>query len=173
MIKSIRNLIIVALIAFLVNSFLGDPSPMAEQAFDSFFTLILLAFIWYNLRHRFQEKIDKHAQSSAPKASNAGESVSPPPPDEPPVQKVVLPATIGGLSVIYHQSPWSVVERGQVLGKFRNSLISAWIRTSDKRIADYVGIHSLPYPEQCSCIEIPEKAELILPPGMVYTIRSS
>lgn len=178
MIKPIRTLILVAFIAFLVNGFLDDPSPHAENAFDSFFTLLLLAAIWFNLRQRSQGKVGQpprqERSSTTPPTEQAQAEQSPAmPPVPPPAAKVDLPTTIGGMSVIYHQSPWSVVERGKALGKFRNTLISSWIRTSDKRLADYAGVHSLAYPEQCPCIEIPEKSELILPPGMIYTIRSS
>ncbi|MBF0422664.1 MAG: hypothetical protein HQL73_06705 [Magnetococcales bacterium] len=76
------------------------------------------------------------------------------------------------LEVIHHTADWSVVARGDTVGMFRNAPISAWIRTSDEREADYCGITNLPLPEQYSCIEIPATSELILPPGLVYHIRS-
>ena len=178
MIKSIRTLILVALIAFfLVDGFLEKPSLQAGQAFDSIFTLILLVAIWFSLRRRSQGKVGRPGEEGTSHPSRTvgrqGERVPRPSSAATPSPNEALPSTLGGLNVVYHHPPWSVVERGHVLGKFRDTLIPSWILTSDKRLADYTGVQTFSYPEQCPCIEIPEKSELILPPGMVYTIRSS
>ncbi|MBF0437414.1 MAG: hypothetical protein HQL77_18905 [Magnetococcales bacterium] len=76
--------------------------------------------------------------------------------------------------VIYHdhESAWKVVAKGRSLGMFKNAPIPAWIRTSDQREADYCGISNVPLPEKCSCVEIPERSEFIVPPGLVYLIRT-
>lgn len=151
-------------------------SSQGENSFDSVVTLILLAAIWFNLSRRSKDKavgrkdttplplgrVDVPDISMANKTPAASDVVSPD----------LLPK-IGEMRVIYHLPPWSVVERGQALGRLGNAIISSWIRTSDKRVADYVGIQELSYPEHCFCIEIPEKSELIISPGMVYTIRPS
>ncbi|MBF0414299.1 MAG: hypothetical protein HQL78_11415 [Magnetococcales bacterium] len=76
------------------------------------------------------------------------------------------------VQVIYHESAWKVVAKGRSLGMFKNAPIPAWIRTSDQREADYCGISNVPLPEKCSCVEIPERSELIVPPGLVYLIRT-
>lgn len=73
---------------------------------------------------------------------------------------------------ILHALPWKVVERGRTLGLFQNTPIPEWIRTSDHRQADYSGVSSIHPPEKCVCVEIPERSELILPPGLVYIVRS-
>lgn len=74
--------------------------------------------------------------------------------------------------VIYHESAWKVVAKGRSLGVFKNAPIPAWIRTSDQREADYCGVSNVPLPEKCTCVEIPERSELIVPPGLVYIIRT-
>lgn len=176
MIRSIRTLILIALLAFLFSALLEETSPQDERLFDSFFTLLLLGVLWFNLRHRLQRKQDQPgAPSPTPsnKVEGTGARANTPSPVAPPRKEVALPSTLHGLPLIYHQPPWTVVERGQVLGRFRNARIPSWIRTSDKRTADYVGVQTLTYPDHCPCIEIPERSELILPPGMVYTIRPS
>ncbi|MBF0108534.1 MAG: hypothetical protein HQL76_05110 [Magnetococcales bacterium] len=76
------------------------------------------------------------------------------------------------LRVIHHEATWGVVARGRCLGMFKNAPIHEWIRTSDQREADYSGVSNAPLPEECTCIEIPERSELIVPPGLIYTIRS-
>lgn len=80
--------------------------------------------------------------------------------------------TSRSLQVIHHESSWKVVARGRSLGVFKSAPIPAWIRTSDRREADYCGVSNAPLPEKCTCIEIPERSELIVPPGLIYTIRS-
>lgn len=76
------------------------------------------------------------------------------------------------LRVIHHEPTWTVVAKGRSLGVFKKTPIPAWIRTSDKREADYCGVSNAPLPEKCTCIEIPERSELIVPPGLIYIIRS-
>ena len=76
------------------------------------------------------------------------------------------------IKTIHHKSPWAIVERGETIGRFRNTPIPAWILTSDDRTADYDGIADDPSLDGTVCIEIPERSELILPPGLVYTLRS-
>ncbi|MEO5347882.1 MAG: hypothetical protein H7834_16110 [Magnetococcus sp. YQC-9] len=74
--------------------------------------------------------------------------------------------------IILHKLPWAVVEQGKPVGKFRHVSIPAWIRTTDNRLADYAGIALTPPPEGCVCLEIPDQAELILPPGLIYALRT-
>ncbi|MBF0445745.1 MAG: hypothetical protein HQL68_09145, partial [Magnetococcales bacterium] len=76
------------------------------------------------------------------------------------------------IKIIHHKSPWAIVERGATIGRFRNTPIPAWIRTSDDRAADYHGITEDPTMDGTVCIEIPESSELILSPGLVYLLRS-
>lgn len=74
--------------------------------------------------------------------------------------------------IILHKLPWTIVEQGKPVGQFRHVPIPAWIRTPDNRFADYAGIALTPPPEGCVCLEIPDQAELILPPGLIYAIRT-
>ncbi|MBF0417622.1 MAG: hypothetical protein HQL86_05165 [Magnetococcales bacterium] len=74
--------------------------------------------------------------------------------------------------IILHKLPWAVVEHGKPVGQFRHMPIPAWIRTTDNRLADYAGIALTPPPEGCVCLEVPDQAELILPPGLIYAIRT-
>lgn len=150
--KSIRLLILVAFLAFLMGGGVERYSPQGESSFDSLLTLILLAAIGFNLSRRSKDKAVARKE---------------------PTTRLEPPPMIGGMRVIYHIPPWAVIERGEALGKLGNAIISSWIRTSDKRVADYVGIQQFSYPDHCFCIEIPEKSELIVSPGMVYTIRPS
>lgn len=174
MIKSIRILILAAFIAFLANGFLENHLPQEDHMLDSFFTLLLLAVIWFNLRHHSQgDERRSDTKEASPQVSPRPFPHASPATEQNPQKKTTLPPTIGGLSVIYHQPPWCIVERGDILGTLNNARISSWIRTSDKRLADYSGVQSLSYLEQCACIEIPERSELIVFPGMVYTIRPS
>jgi hypothetical protein len=88
-----------------------------------------------------------------------------------------LPGLLGSLRVetikiIYHKAPWSIVERGDTIGRFRNTPIPAWVRTSDNREADYHGITDDPAMDGSVCIEMPDRSELILSPGLVYLLRS-
>ncbi|MBF0380365.1 MAG: hypothetical protein HQL69_05060 [Magnetococcales bacterium] len=88
-----------------------------------------------------------------------------------------IPGLLGSLRVetikiIHHKAPWSIVERGATIGRFRNTPIPAWIRTSDDREADYHGITDDLAMDGTVCIEIPESSELILSPGLVYLLRS-
>ena len=88
-----------------------------------------------------------------------------------------VPNILGALrreavTVIHHKSPWSIIERGDTVGRFRNAPIPAWILTSDNRTADYNGIADSPAADETVCVEIPERSELILPPGLVYLLRS-
>ncbi|HIJ83190.1 MAG TPA: hypothetical protein HPQ00_03195 [Magnetococcales bacterium] len=76
------------------------------------------------------------------------------------------------VQVIHHEATWAVIAKGRSLGVFKKAPIPAWIRTSDQREADYCGISNVPLPEECTCIEIPERAELIVPPGLIYIVRS-
>ncbi|MBF0195139.1 MAG: hypothetical protein HQL71_11320 [Magnetococcales bacterium] len=88
-----------------------------------------------------------------------------------------IPGLLGSLRVetikiIHHKAPWAIVERGATIGRFRNTPIPAWIRTSDNRSADYHGITEDPTMDGTVCIEIPESSELILSPGLVFLLRS-
>ncbi|MBF0263243.1 MAG: hypothetical protein HQL97_15545 [Magnetococcales bacterium] len=74
--------------------------------------------------------------------------------------------------IILHKPPWAIVDQGKPVGQFRHVPIPAWIRTPDNRFADYSGIALTPPPEGCVCLEIPDQAELILPPGLIYAIRA-
>ncbi|MBF0448491.1 MAG: hypothetical protein HQL67_09845 [Magnetococcales bacterium] len=76
------------------------------------------------------------------------------------------------VTLLYHKAPWAITERGETVGRFRNTPIPAWIATSDKRHADYNGITDDPVMNGSVCIEVPERSELILPPGLVYRLRS-
>jgi hypothetical protein len=88
-----------------------------------------------------------------------------------------IPNLLGSLrgeatKIIHHKAPWAIVERGATVGRFRNAPIPAWILTSDNRKADYNGITDDPSLDGAVCTEIPERSELILPPGLVYLLRS-
>ncbi len=88
-----------------------------------------------------------------------------------------VPNILGSLrreatSIVFHKPPWAIVERGETIGRFRNTPIPAWIRTSDNRQADYHGITADPLLDGTVCTEIPERSELILPPGLVFLLRT-
>ncbi|MBF0357720.1 MAG: hypothetical protein HQL70_03870 [Magnetococcales bacterium] len=76
------------------------------------------------------------------------------------------------IKIIHHKAPWAITERGETIGRFRNTPIPAWVRTSDNREADYHGITDDPAMDGSVCIEIPDRSELILSPGLVYLLRS-
>ncbi|MBF0158728.1 MAG: hypothetical protein HQL58_04330 [Magnetococcales bacterium] len=73
--------------------------------------------------------------------------------------------------LVYHASPWQPSAQGESLGLFRNQIIPAWIRLPDGRQADYAGIFGTSLPEECYGIEFPQRGEVVIRPGIVYTLR--
>lgn len=74
--------------------------------------------------------------------------------------------------IIQHEPPWQVVDQGSSLGTFYNHPIPAWIKTSDGRQAYYSGITADLSPDRTACLEFPRRGELIIPPGLVYSLAS-
>jgi hypothetical protein len=122
-----------------------------------------------------QKKISQHLAEQSPADESASDQSAQNLPDQ--TAKDHIPNILGSLrgeaiKIIYHKSPWAIIERGATIGRFQNAPIPAWIRTSDNRAADYNGIAEDPSLDGTVCIEIPERSELILPPGLVYILRS-
>ncbi len=165
----IKILTIAAVIAFLISGFLGESNSPAS-ILDTLFTFAVLGYIWYAMRRTIGSQKEKKPENPTQSRST---------PDQPREHPRTAPEPLwekrpkGPTGVIHHKSPWSVVEKGDTVGNFRNAPIPAWIRTSDNRRADYSGITNTIPPEESVCVEIPERKELILPPGLIYAIRSS
>ncbi|MBF0145165.1 MAG: hypothetical protein HQL84_03680 [Magnetococcales bacterium] len=154
---NLGKIVLILMATMALGSFLFDSGRVDEVA-PALYTLILLVLaglVLFFLRNFLTGDEDKtHNESDEVLNRNANRGSSRP------------------LRVIHHESTWAVVARGRSLGMFKNAPIHEWIRTSDQREADYSGISNAPLPEQCTCIEIPDRAELIVPPGLIYTIRS-
>ncbi|MBF0165578.1 MAG: hypothetical protein HQM01_13940 [Magnetococcales bacterium] len=173
----LRLLLLAALAVFLVNGLLSQHESDTISS-DTLFTLAFLGYIWHVLRR------NKGATPPGqnPSAMEQTEATTSPPPS--PATPAPAPASVPTRiflatqslrpsgRIIQHKLPWSVVEQGKPVGQFRHAPIPAWIRTSDNRHAEYVGIALAPPPDGCVCLEIPDQSELILPPGLIYAIRS-
>lgn len=146
--NKIKILILTAFAAFAVNALLGE-GENGLLTLDTLLTLIFLGYIGYALRRVSQSDSRK---KGAP-ATKTGATRAP--------------------QVIHHKPPWSVVARGRTVGRYQNTPIPAWIKTSDDRKAVYAGLALAAPPEECACVEIPERSELILPPGLLYAIQTS
>ncbi len=166
----IKILTIAAVIAFIISGFLGEGSSPASTL-DTLLTFGFLGYIWYAMRRA----IGSQSQEKKPKQPPTQEQEqSAQPPEMREAKKAPRERRPkGDPQIIHHKSPWSVVETGDTVGNFRNAPIPAWIRTSDNRQADYSGITNDVPPEESVCLEIPERKELILPPGLIYAIRPS
>ncbi|MBF0455051.1 MAG: hypothetical protein HQL72_09605 [Magnetococcales bacterium] len=126
----------------------------------------------FRIREMMQEKERAEGEESQPLSDQPGTN-------QPKAESMndAIPNLLGSLrpdnhTIIRHKSPWAIIERGATVGRFRNAPIPAWIVTSDNRKADYNGITDDPSLEGVVCIEVPERSELILPPGLVYLLRS-
>lgn len=156
----------------MLVSGLLDHEESESFSMDTLFTLAFMGYIWYMLR-RSKGKSESAPPPTSPLGTNQNQAT---------VQAKPVPTTVYTLSyhlksntanrIIQHKSPWTIVEQGKPVGFFRHTPIPAWIRTSDNRQADYAGIALNPPPEECVCLELPDQAELILPPGLIYAIRS-
>ncbi|NGZ07338.1 MAG: hypothetical protein G8237_13395 [Magnetococcales bacterium] len=181
--NTLRILILTALAVFLVGGFLTQHESDTSTS-DMLFTLLVVGYLWY-VMHR--KKQDTPPDPSAQPAPNPPQTqpTQPTLESEPAAPLLITPATAPlprmffasrmmrpTGRIIQHKLPWSVVEQGKSVGQFRHVPIPAWIRTSDNRHADYAGIAQTALPDGCVCLELPEQAELILPPGLVYAIRS-
>lgn len=181
-----KTLLLATLAAFVVSALL-DQFGSSTISSDALFTMLVMGYILYLLRRKADIGTPPSTRSPAeedpahatpPDGDDTADSAprtpqptpwSPPRSPSPPVTS--KPAMATG-RIIRHQLPWAVVESGQPVGQFRHVPIPAWIRTSDNRRAEYAGIALNPPPEGCVCLEIPDQAELILPPGLIYAIRS-
>jgi hypothetical protein len=164
---------------FLIGGFLNKHESDSISS-DTLFTLLFFGYIWHVLS-RSRRATPPAKQPAEPESSPPREEQTPSPatiplPQTPasPPRMIFSPLMLrpAGGRIILHKQPWSVVEQGQPVGQFRHVPIPAWIRTSDNRHADYAGVAQTPPPEGCVCLEIPDQSELILPPGLVYAIRS-
>ncbi|MEO5376328.1 MAG: hypothetical protein H7832_00870 [Magnetococcus sp. DMHC-6] len=163
----IRIFILTLLISLLASSFLENMDGLGLSLSDIIATLALLGVILY-----FRKK--NIAKQQKPFFTNSQQTPSPmePKPNENTVNIPSMSSKKETDRVIHHPPAWSVIERGDPVGRFRNTAIYNWIRTSDLRSAEYSGIVTIDIPENCPCVEIPSRGELILPPGLVYAIRS-
>lgn len=171
----IRILIFAAVIAFVISGFLGEHGSSPASTLDSLLTLGFLAYIWHAMRRATGSppKDEERRQTPAPPSGEPDADRPEPAPQTEEAAPWNRQPEQTPPRIIHHKTPWSVVEKGETVGSFRNSPIHAWIRTSDNRQADYSGITPNPPPAESVCLEIPERRELILPPGLVYAIRSS
>ncbi|MBF0191907.1 MAG: hypothetical protein HQL99_12330 [Magnetococcales bacterium] len=171
--NNLRILLLAALAVFVVGEFLS-PRESDNVSSDTLFTLAFLAYIWHVLsRNRGSTPPARNPSTPEPNESTPSAPSPAPTPIPTPPKSIFSPMMLRSASgrVIQHKLPWSVVDQGHPVGQFRHTPIPAWIRTSDNRHADYTGIALTPPPDGCVCLEIPDQAELILPPGLVYTIR--
>ncbi|MBF0439948.1 MAG: hypothetical protein HQL93_12635 [Magnetococcales bacterium] len=167
----IRTLILALLTVLLVNVFLNetDSSPISM---DTLVTLGFIAFIWYRLnKSKGNNKNTTPPPPSDKPEINQNPEPMAPTPTHPKPYRVQNASPFSG-RIIHHKSPWAIVAQGKSVGQFRKVPIPEWIRTSDNRMADYSGIAMTQFPQECVCLEVPEQTELILPPGLIYTIRS-
>ncbi|MBF0294171.1 MAG: hypothetical protein HQL96_03205 [Magnetococcales bacterium] len=166
----IKILLLVLLGILLVN---GMASSRESDSFpsDSLFTLAILAYIWHMWRRRRADSQPFSPLPEAPQPPTPNPEIKRPVPPVPQPVAPVLRAFTSG-RVIHHKAPWTIVEKGKSVGTFHHLPIPAWIRTSDNRQADYAGIAQTPPPAECVCVELLDQAELILPPGLIYVIRS-
>ena len=175
-----------AFFAFIVSGFLNESANQGTETLDSFLTLVFLAYIWYALQRQFTKKRPPHSTTPDPEKSTSehcsSKKCAPDSSNEPSLTEDFFKTEQKAKpiirqhkkhTVIHHNPPWSIVEQGASMGRYQNTPIFAWIRTSDDRSADYSGITELPDLGDTVSIEIPERSEIILPPGLVYTIRPS
>ncbi|MEG3640247.1 hypothetical protein [Magnetococcus sp. PR-3] len=76
----------------------------------------------------------------------------------------------GQQSTIWHVTPNFVSKMGQQVGRFKETPIPEWIETSDGKMAEFTGITDIRLPKECACLELIDRKELIIPPGLVYTV---
>ncbi|MBF0273221.1 MAG: hypothetical protein HQL98_14315 [Magnetococcales bacterium] len=173
--NNLRILLLAALAVFVVGEFLNQRESDSISS-DTLFTLAFLAYIWHVLsRNRGATPPTRNTptpESTEPATTLSSPAAAPPVPTPSRGFFASMPIRPASGRMIQHKLPWSVVDQGQPVGQFRHVPIPAWIRTSDNRHADYAGIALTPPPDGCVCLEIPDQAELILPPGLVYAIRS-
>ncbi|MEO5335129.1 MAG: hypothetical protein H7839_24210 [Magnetococcus sp. YQC-5] len=178
------QIVILALVAAFLVSGLLNHSESDLISLDTLFTLAFLGYIWHVLRRNKSAGGDAKGVPQPPPDTHYNrqdadfdpdedpEPEPAPPSPHPPSPYVVSHMLRSTGRVIMHKVPWAIVEQGKAVGSFRHVPIPAWIRTSDNRKADYAGIALVPPPEECVCLELPDQAELILPPGLIYAIRS-
>nr|CRH04641.1 conserved protein of unknown function [Candidatus Magnetococcus massalia] len=77
----------------------------------------------------------------------------------------------GQKSAIWHVTPEFVTATGNRLGRFRDQPIPEWISTSDGKKGVFTGITDIKLPKECACLELTDRGELIIPPGLVYTVN--
>ncbi|MBF0180473.1 MAG: hypothetical protein HQM03_10670 [Magnetococcales bacterium] len=166
----IKILLLVLFGIILVNGLVNSRESEAFAS-DTLFTLAILAYIWHVWRRRRTDSQPFPSQPEAPQQPMPAPEVKRPVQPVPQPVVPVLRAFASG-RVIHHKAPWTIVEQGKSVGTFHHLPIPAWIRTSDNRQADYAGIAQTPPPAECVCVELLDQAELILPPGLIYAIRS-
>ena len=157
---SVTKILLVLMATLVLGKVLFDSGDAAGGT-PGVFTVVLLVLaglVVYFIRNMISGVSFGEGDGEAGAVDASGESV--------------LRPGARALRVIHHEPTWSVVAKGRSLGVFKNTPIPAWIRTSDQREADYCGVSNVPLPEKCTCIEIPERSELIVPPGLIYTVRS-
>lgn len=167
---TIKILLLASVAVVLVIGLLDQPES-DTFSMDTLFTLAFIGYIWHKLRGNNNVNTPP---SSPSKPSDTQKEETPFATKPVPPKLYVLPQVTKTASsrVIQHKPPWTIIEQGQSVGYFRHLPIPAWIRTSDNRQADYAGIALMPPPKECVCLELPDQAELILPPGLIYAIRS-
>lgn len=70
-----------------------------------------------------------------------------------------------------HGQSWRLERSSREVGTFQGQPIPAWVVTPDGRRGDYLGVTRERVPPSCSCLELPDRHELILPPGLVYRLH--
>lgn len=166
--SQLKLLIGVAVAVLLAAGFLDGVPETIKQGVMWLFFLVVLGVILTGVHRMFLADREDDGEDAAENSSGDASTDAP----QPFTMTQPEAASITSSQIIHYKPPWSVVEQGVSLGSFRHAPIPAWIRTSDQREADYIGVFNSSLPDGCVCVEIPERSELILPPGLVYAIRS-
>ncbi|ABK43959.1 hypothetical protein Mmc1_1450 [Magnetococcus marinus MC-1] len=77
----------------------------------------------------------------------------------------------GQQSTIWHVTPDFIRRMGTQVGRFKEVPIPEWIETSDGKMAQFTGVTEIRLPKECACLELTDRKELIIPPGLVYTVN--
>ncbi|MBF0370198.1 MAG: hypothetical protein HQL52_12150 [Magnetococcales bacterium] len=166
-----------ALAAFFISAALENWNSENISLPDTILTGALLFYIWQTIRRTAGSQDERPPASSSPEKKE--EQATPEEAEEKVAEKTATPPfqpqnseSDAEEQTILHIPPWTIVEKGKILGNFRDNPIPSWIRTSDNRKAVYAGIAPDTLPDNCACLEIPSRGELIIPPGLIYAIRS-